>query len=161
SQFVDAGCCEPEPGERLAFLVGLVIIPATLFLVLLLLSSSWLTSHPRLQGPARFALNAGFASFLLALCFVMARAGGYHHIRLNAFYEWPILGVLSFALLLLAVWYLGRAAVMRWVTTLLALALVLLVLLASVQTDKSDYTATSHFSAVFTSVVQVHRGKAL
>src|SRR5437899_1309203 len=63
--FVHPGRCRPEPGERLAYLTGIVFLPACLF-ALAFVCRRWAGRLPPLPGlawGAEIALAVGLAAF--------------------------------------------------------------------------------------------------
>ena len=158
--FVVPGHCKPQPGERLAFLAGVVFLPAALF-GLALARRRWEHRLPALRG-FRYGVGALLAAGLAAYIWLAQRTEEYFHVRRNVFFTAPLLAVPLLPAALAAMrWDLGGR---RWVRPLLhaaALGLAGLVGLACVFSDRSPDCGLLHFTAVFFPVVQVHLGKAL
>lgn len=153
--FVMPESCNPQPGERLAYLAGVAFLPASLF-VLAFLWRRWEKRFPRLP-----ALRLGFGIALtagLAVVVWLALLGDeYYHVRRNLFfaYPWLALPLLPAALATLR-WDLGGRRWVRPLLHLLAFGLAGLVFLACLGDAGGAYCGGFHFNAVFFPVVQVH-----
>jgi hypothetical protein len=157
--FVNPAECRPEPGERLAFMVGLAVVPGTiLFLSYVLHRCRWRIISD-VENSWLFALV--FGSLFLIFCWYCLLEQQYFHVRHSIFWTHPVLALPLLGCTLLAFrlpWDKPRPA---QAVHLLALALVTLVSLACVFDEGGEYARDWHFSAVFNSVVQVHFDRAL
>lgn len=161
-QFVEPERCRPEPGERRAFLAGVAVLPAAIFgfsLVLAGRPDRW----PRLITAAEWALEMGLCVLLAVLGWAAIRAETYYPLLTRyLFCERPLLAIGLFAVSLAALFGSGRRQ--RLIAAggqLLALAMVAVVFLTNLFDEKWFYAGSLHYNAVFDSIVQVHRGKAL
>lgn len=158
--------CRPEPGERLLYLSGLILIPASIFICARLASRSSNSRQRRFrwsEATTGCVLAVGLAWFA-----VYAASGdkddagqGYYHIRFNGFREHPLALICVPICLALAARYLpGRDAAQRWYWPLMG-AIVLAPWAASIFSEQWFYAGKWHFNAVFDSVVRVYLGKTL
>jgi hypothetical protein len=87
--FVNPDACPPEPGERSAFLAGLVALPASLLASSLvcrrLEERGWL----RLPACLIWVLDLGCAALVLAGCWYVLLEEGFFHLRRNLFFRHP------------------------------------------------------------------------
>jgi concanavalin A-like lectin/glucanase superfamily protein len=159
-QFVHPERCRPEPGERRAYLAGIVFLPACLF-GLAFAWRRWAGRLPSLPGLA-LAAEVALAAALAVFAWLALLADDYRYLRLNPFFVRPLLAVPLLPAAFLALrWDLGGRRWVRPAVHALALGLTALPLLASLYNDRSPYTGAAHFSAVFYPVVAVCQGRAL
>ncbi|HEV8062169.1 MAG TPA: hypothetical protein VGP68_19985, partial [Gemmataceae bacterium] len=158
--------CRPEPGERLIYLSGLLLIPALIFV------------FSRIIERSRLSVRLGFVWMeSIGLCLLtgglmwftaFATSGdkddagnGHYHVRFNFFREHP--ATLVFVPLLMAAgskYMPRRALAAKWYWSL-AGTVALAPWAASVFSDRWFYASQWHFNAVFDSVVRVYLGKTL
>jgi len=158
--------CRPEPGERLIYLSGLVLIPAGIFLLSRLACRSS-RFHPRrflwFEAGAVCLLAAGLVWFA-----VYATSGdkddagqGYFHARFNCFREHPFALISVPICLGLAARFLPRRETgARWYWLLIG-SIVLAPWAAAIFSDQWFYAGKWHFNAVFDSLVRVNLGATL
>jgi hypothetical protein len=163
--FTDSNSCNPEPAERLAYLVGLLMVPAVIFGLALACGRL----QPRLSAWVVLAAETVLAGLLLAGCYGCLRGNQspgnerWYHLRLNVFFRYRLYYTAPL-MALAATWLLARARPARWGRALahatVAVLLVLLFLLHLM--DPTDLFAhRSHFTAAFSPVVAAHQGKVL
>ncbi len=158
--------CRPEPGERLIYLSGLLLIPALIFVF------SRMIVRLRFPQRLRFVWMESIGLCLLAgglMWFAtFATSGdkddagnGHYHIRFNFFREHPATLVFVPLLMVAGIKYMPRRALAaKWYWSLVG-AVVLVPWAASVFSDRWFYAGQWHFNAVFDSVVRVYLGKTL
>jgi hypothetical protein len=162
AQFVEPQSCRPEPGERLAFLAGVAVLPALIGAAAF--AAHWLRGRRRLRLPAALVwgsellLGAG----LVALSRYALRPGESCLWSRNLLALYPRTGVILAGVTLAALWA-PRAAWPRaaHALDLLAGAAIIGVALLTVFDETDFHAIGSHFNALFFPVVQVHQGKGL
>ena len=180
--------CRPEPGERLIYVSGIVIVPACIFLLAILITRF---SHPLrsrsdwLKGVGLCLLTGGLVWFCtFATSGDKDDAGhGHYHVRFNFLREHPAARVLVPLLVALVIRTARRdksplrsnqpleisdATILheRWRLSAgwfwpLAITVSLVPWAGSVFSDQWYYASKWHFNAVFDSVVRVYLGKTL
>jgi hypothetical protein len=159
-RFVMPDLCCPQPGERLVYFGGIVLLPLFLF-GLAFAWRRWADRLPRLPYLA-WGLEVAFAVGLTVVTWRALLGDDYYHLRFNQFFLHPLLAVPLLPAALLAMrWDLGGKRLVRPLLHLLALGLAGVVFLGSLFNDKGGYSGGLHFNAVFFPVVQVYEGKAL
>ena len=157
--------CRPEPGERILYLAGLLLLPAGIF------GLSRLAARIRLAGRLNvdWLCGSGYvvlAAAIICFCAIAARGdkddlgNGFYHIRYNFFREHPwALLVLPFVMGLIGWRQPGRPP-SRWYWPL-ASTVAIVPLAASIFSSAWPYAGKWHFNAVFDSVVRLHLGHCL
>jgi hypothetical protein len=160
--FVERDQCLPEPGERLAFLTGLVFLPAAIF-GLSYACHRW-GAQPGLQlSPAvRRVVEVVVGVLLFVVYWIALRREWYFHVRPNIYFDNPLASLpLLVASLAALAWCRNEVRWVRIVLHLLVAFAVGVMVLGCLFDEKAIYAHHAHFSAVFTPVVQVHHGKDL
>ena len=158
--FVIPECCNPQPGERMAYLAGIVLLPASLF-VLAFAWGRWGKPPPPMPG-LRLGTGLVLAAALVAVAWLAVLGDDCFHVRRNVFCTVPLLAVLLLPASLAALrWNVGGRRLVRPIFHVLAFGLAGVVFLACVFDDRAAYAGDFHFNAVFFPVVQVHLGEAL
>jgi hypothetical protein len=162
SRFIFPTECRPEPGERTAYLAGLVVLPLLLFGLALagrrLQTDGWL----RVPAAVSWTVELAVGTLLLVLAWRCLRAESYFPLMRNQFFLHPriSLALSAVGLILLGClrfdsgWPARMAAV-------LAAGLVGLVFLAHVFDEHAVYASHVHFIPVYNAMVQVQQGKAI
>ncbi len=160
-RFVMPEYCLPEPGERLVYLSGIVFLPVVLF-GLAFACRRWGSRAPALPLTVVVAFKIVLAAAVAAAAWLAVLGNDYYHLRLNQFFQYPLLAVPLLPAALLAMrrdW--GGKRIVRPLSHVIAFGLVGVIFLGGVFTDKGLYASGPHFNAVFFPVVQVYEGKAL
>ena len=160
-RFVMPEYCRPEPGERLVYLAGIVFLPLALF-GMVFAWHRWGDPLPPPPSIITASLEIAVAVALTLVAWLALLANGYFHLRLNEFFQYPLLAIpiLPAALLAMRWDWAGKRFVWPLVT-FCAFGLAGVAFLGSVFNDTSLWTSGAHFNAVFFPVVQVFEGKAL
>src|SRR5262249_32922577 len=158
-QFSMPRFCRPEPGERLAFLIGLVMVPAGIFGLNLLwrrwgqpscgtdCQSVLLKQILHWSGALLLAVGLPLACWACLAAGTGSTEGRWFHLRRNLFFSHPLLTLPLFAVIMAALlWVRDPGRIGRTVSHGLALALVLLVGLVHVFDEHSLQAANIHFS---------------
>jgi hypothetical protein len=154
------GLCEPEPAERLAYMAGVLFLPAAIFALTRIEARwsilQWMEQRPRI----RWLLESGVSSVLLAVCGACYWWGQQSAISVTLFVQHPLLSLPLFAGCLALLWWGGgrRAGT---AASLLAGSILAVVFLNSLFADNGGWSHGLIFNAVFGSVVQVHQGSIL
>ena len=160
NRFVMPEHCNPQPGERLAYLAGIIFLPTCLF-GLAFAWRRWGKRIPPLPGVGR-VVGVALAVALGATAWLALLGDRYFHLQRNVFLLYPLLAIPVVPTALLAMrWDLGRRPLVRPVLHLAALGLVGVVFVASVFDEKGAYSGGLHFTAVFFPVVQAALGKVV
>jgi hypothetical protein len=152
-------CC-PQPAERLVYFSAIVFLPVLLFG----LAFAWRHLEKRLPPMPGLALGleVAFVVALAVTAWLTLLANDYFHVRLNLFFQYPLLALPLLPAAFLALrWDLGGRRLVRPLLHLLAFGLTGVVFLACVFSDKIGDAGGADFNVMFFPVVQVYQGKAL
>src|SRR5262249_45929703 len=144
------------------FQLGLVCLPASIlglrFAIRRFEKRGWF------QAPAHrlWIVDLSCGLLLLVLgCWALAE-NHFFHLHRSLFFEHPLATLPLYLGSVAALGFrFGERRAVKWLAHGLAFALVAVVALACLFDEHNDYSSNWHFTAVFSSVVQVHFGKAL
>lgn len=161
-RFIQPAHCQPEPGERAAFLACALGLPALIFASTLIGRRPGGLRRPGLPAWVDDGASLALMGLALGVAIVGVRNEGSYYLMMNGFHREP-LGSIPLLVVTAALLWWGRrgGASIRTVAHALAGAAIAVMALARVFGETADYAYQSHFEPVYHPMVQVVLGKTI
>ena len=154
--------CQPEPGERAAFLACALGLPALVFATTLIGRRPGGLRRPGWPAWVDDIASLGLMGLALGVTILGVRNEGSFYLMMNGFYREPLVSI-PLLVVTAALFRWGRrgGAAIRAMAHAVALGVVAAMALARVFGESGEYARSNHFEPLYHPMVQVVLGKTI